>query len=126
MLVYLLLGPALVLLRGGYPGYWAQLLSPAWQMFLLYCAFSVFGWMLVGIPAVLALPPKVIVNWPWVVLICVGAAFGALALLLILLILGAGRLRLEHTGSLWPFAILVSTVSFVVYTALLLRRRTPS
>jgi hypothetical protein len=73
------------------------------------------------IPAVLVLPPKVIAKWPWLISTCVGAALGALALLLILLFLSGGKLSLDRTETLWIFAILNSTVSFVVYAALLRR-----
>src|SRR5262249_31394488 len=65
------------------------------------------------------------VAWPGRMLI--GATLGPLALLLIFVVLFAiqGRLgvfSLAHTESLWPFSVLVSTISFLVYAALLHRR----
>jgi hypothetical protein len=62
--------------------------------------------------------------------VLIGAALGPLALLLIFVVIFAmqGRLRefsLAHTEALWQFSMLVSTVSFLVYTALL-RRRSPN
>ncbi|HYK61798.1 MAG TPA: hypothetical protein VEV85_20355, partial [Bryobacteraceae bacterium] len=65
------------------------------------------------------------VAWPGRMLI--GASLGPLALLLIFVVLFAiqgshGAFSLAHTENLWPFSILVSTVSFLVYTALLRRR----
>jgi hypothetical protein len=57
----------------------------------------------------------------------IGAILGPLALLLIFVVLAAwqgslGSFSLAHTETLWPFSILVSTVSFLVYAALLRSR----
>ena len=102
-------------------------LSQAWGIFSLYAIFSVFGWILVGVPFALVFPQRLLsrVTWPFRLLI--GAAFGPLALLLIFVVIGAiqGRLSqfsLAHTESLWPFSVVISTISFLVYTALLRRR----
>ena len=102
-------------------------LPQAWGMFLLYAMFSVLGWILVGVPFAVAFPLRLLsrVGWPGRMLI--GATLGPLALLLIFVVLFAiqGRLSafsLAHTESLWPFSVLVSTISFLVYAALLRRR----
>ncbi|HKW99515.1 MAG TPA: hypothetical protein VJN43_17375 [Bryobacteraceae bacterium] len=96
-------------------------------LFPIYAVFSVVGWVLVGLPFVLTVPARVLARWPWPVIFIVGAILGPLALLLILLSLAAmqGRLSafsLSHTETFWPFSILVSTVSFMVYAALARRR----
>jgi hypothetical protein len=123
MLLYMLqnmIGVSVMYLHQGRVNF-AEELFRTWNIFVLYALFSIVGWILVGIPAVLLLPVARISQWPYPVCVLVGAALGPTALLLILFILGSGKLRVENTGSLWPLAILVSTVSFVVYSALLRR-----
>ena len=98
-----------------------------WQIFLLYAMFSVVGWVLIGVPTALAIPPRLLLRITWPIRVLIGAAMGPLALLLIFVVLFAfqGRISefsLAHTESLWPFSILVSTVSFLAYTVLLRRR----
>ena len=100
------------------------------EMFLLYAMFSILGWALVGLPIVLAFPARLLSRVRWPLCALIGAALGPLALLLIFVVIFAmqGRLSsfsLAHTEALWQFSILVSTVSFLVYAALL-RRRSPS
>ena len=110
--------------------YLAAHLDPAGQiprvidMFVLYAIFSFIGWVLVGIPVVLASPAGLIARLAWPLWIPIGAVLGPLALLLILLLMEAGRgqFSLANTETLWPLSIVVSTVSFVVYGALLRRR----
>jgi hypothetical protein len=102
-------------------------LAQMWEIFRLYAMFSIVGWILVGIPAILALPPRLLLGIAWPVRVVIGAAMGPLALLAIFVVLFAiqgrlGEFSLAHTETLWPFSILVSTVSFLVYTALLSRR----
>ena len=104
-------------------------LPQAWWMFRMYGMFSVAGWILVGVPIALAFPARLLLHLAWPVRMLVGATLGPLALLLIFAVLFAiqGRLSafsLAHTESLWPFSILVSTISFLVYAALM-RRRLP-
>ncbi len=118
MLLYLMQGVVWTKLVGPNNGQ----LSRTWEIFVMYAVFSFVGWICVGIPAVLALPVERVARCPWAIWVLIGAVLGPLALLLILLILGRGKLSLEHTGGLWPFAILVSTVAFVVYAALVRRR----
>jgi hypothetical protein len=60
----------------------------------------------------------------WPGRIVIGATLGPLALVLIFVVLFAIQNRrsafsLAHTESLWPFSIVVSTISFLVYAALL-------
>ena len=103
----------------------------AWlEMFLLYAVFSILGWALVGLPFALAFPARILTRVRWPLCVLIGAALGPLALLLIFVVIFAmqGRLSafsLAHTEALWQFSVLVSTVSFLVYVALL-RRRSPS
>jgi hypothetical protein len=110
----------------GEPG---AVMGQMWGMFRLYVIFSVVGWVLVGVPTALAFPPRLLLRVPWPVRLVIGAVMGPLALLLMFAVLFAiqGRLRqfsLSHTETLWPVSVLVSTVSFLVYTALLRRRFT--
>ena len=105
-------------------------LSIWWEMFLLYAMFSIVGWALVGLPFVLAIPARILSRVRWPLCVLIGAALGPLALLLIFVVIFAlqGRLSafsLAHTEVLWQFSMLVSTVSFLVYVALL-RKRSPN
>jgi hypothetical protein len=102
-------------------------LSRAWEIFLLYAMLSVLGWILVGVPIAITCPPRLVSRVAWPARMLIGATLGPLALLLIFVVLFAiqGRLSafsLAHTESLWPFSVLVSTISFLVYAALLRRR----
>jgi hypothetical protein len=62
-------------------------------------------------------------SWP--VRVIVGAALGPLALFLLFVLLSHGHIDFNDHGTftgtswLWAFSILVSTVSFVLYAALL-------
>jgi hypothetical protein len=100
------------------------------EIFVLYARLSFVGWMFVGLPIALLLPPRFIRRLPWPLRLLVGAVLGPLALFLIfVLVSDSSRTALAHghmvpglftnTASLWPFSILVSTVAFVVYIALL-------
>ena len=102
-------------------------LPQALEIFLIYGIFSVLGWILVGIPIALAFSARLLSHVAWPGRMLIGATSGPLALLLILVVLFAmqgshGAFSLAHTEGLWPFSVLVSTVSFLVYTALLRRR----
>jgi hypothetical protein len=100
------------------------------EIFVLYARLSFVGWMFVGLPIALLLPPRFIRRLPWPLRLLVGAVLGPLALFLIfVLVSDSSRTALAHghmvpglftnTASLWPFSILVSTLAFVVYIALL-------
>jgi hypothetical protein len=100
----------------------------ALEVFFLYAAFSVLGWMIVGVPFALAIPARLLSRLAWPLRFLLGAALGPLALLLIFIVLFArgghiSGFSLAHTETLWPFSILVSLVSFLVYVALLPRVR---
>ncbi len=132
LLLYLLqnairLRADLLALHMGEPG---RQIPQAIQIFALYARFSFIGWLFVGLPIALLLPPHFIRRLPWPLRLLVGSALGPLALFLIfMLISDSSRTALAHghmlpglftnTASLWPFSILVSTVAFVVYVALL-------
>ncbi len=103
-------------------------LPQAWEMFLLYAIFSVLGWLLVGVPIAIGLSPRLLSRVAWPGRMLIGATLGPLALLLIFVVLFVmqGRLSafsLAHTETLWPLSVIVSTVSFLVYAALLRRRK---
>jgi hypothetical protein len=121
LLLYLLLNAvwvraALLAAHVGQP--YAQI-PVAIQVFAIYAALSLVGWLSVGVPAVLLLPVSSITRWPWLQVVTLGAFLGPLAMVVILLVLGGGHIRLERTAPLLIFSILVSTVSFAVYVALL-------
>jgi len=108
---------------------WRQI-PQAMQIFVLYARLSFVGWLFVGLPIALLLPAHFIRRLPWPLRLLVGAALGPFALFLVLaLVSDYSRAALAHghmipgmftgTASLWPLSILVSTVSFVLYAALL-------
>jgi hypothetical protein len=99
---------------------------PDLGIFFWYAMFSVLGWVLLGVPIALAFPVRLLLRLTWPVRLVIGAAIGPLALLMIFAALFAtqgklGEFSLAHTDGLWFFSSLVSTVSFVVYTSLVLR-----
>jgi hypothetical protein len=100
-----------------------RVVSVALQVVTLYVVCSLVGFLVVGIPVALLLPARFVARWPWLVTIAVGALLGPPALFAILVVLGGGSVHLSssfrETGLLFAFSILVSTVSFGVYVALL-------
>jgi hypothetical protein len=97
--------------------------SVALQVGTLYVVCSLVGFLVVGIPVALLLPAGFVARWPWLVTIAVGALLGPPALFATLVVLGGGSVHLSssfrETGLLFAFSMLVSTVSFCVYVALL-------
>lgn len=96
----------------------------AWDVFALYAVFSIVGWIFVGVPIALAFPARILSRVPWPIGLLIGATLGPVALLLVFILVYAmqGRLNefsLAHTEGLWQLSILVSLVSFLVYTTLL-------
>ena len=96
------------------------------QQFALYAVASLVGWAIIGVPAALLLPAHFVKGWPWSAVVALGAFLGVPALVLVLLVLDGGRLVLDGgrsvlagTGPLFILSVLVSTVSFVIYVALL-------
>jgi len=101
-------------------------LPVAIQAFSLYAVASLVGWVIVGIPVALLLPAHFVKRWSWFTVIALGAFLGIPALVLVLLVIDGGRLVLDGgrsvlagTAPLFILSILVSTVSFVIYIALL-------
>jgi hypothetical protein len=96
--------------------------SMALQLGTIYVVCSLVGFLVVGVPVALLVPPRFVAGWPWLVTIVVGALLGPPALCVIF-VLGGGSVHLSNsfreTGLLFAFSILVSTVSFGVYVALL-------
>ena len=105
----------------------ARQLPQAWDMFIIYAIFSTGGGALVGLPVALAFTGRVLSRLAWPLSLLIGTALGPFALLLIFVVMSGlqgqpGGFSLAHTESLWPLSSLVSTVSFVVYAALLRTR----
>lgn len=101
-------------------------LPQAWEIFVVFAVASVAGWAVVGLPLTLAVPARVPVRLGWLPALLIGAALGPLALLLLFAATFAfqgqlTRFSLAHTETFWPLAGLVSSVSFLVYRALLAR-----
>jgi hypothetical protein len=101
----------------------AQAIPDALQSFLFFAAFSFVGWLFVGIPTVLLFSGRSIKRLSWPLTLVAGSVLGPLALLVILLLLGHGYIYLSSSfaENATPFAysILISTVAFAVYAALL-------
>jgi hypothetical protein len=98
--------------------------------FVLYAIGSIVGWVLIGIPVAIVFPARLLKHrlWP-VVSFVIGAGLGPLALLPVFVVWslytsrGRGHFNFGPiTKDLWVFSILVSTVSFLVYAALLRKR----
>lgn len=99
-----------------------------WDGFLLCAVFSIVGWVVVGIPVAIVFPARLLAHRSWPVLgLLIGITLGPVALLLVFIEYLAleGGLRaasFDQTEVYWVFSIIVSTVSFLVYAALLRRR----
>ena len=92
------------------------------QTFILYAIFSLVGWMLVGLPATLLFPARSIARLSWPRALVVGATVGPMALLVIFALLSQSHIYFRNFAeicTLFAYTILVSTVSFLVYLALL-------
>lgn len=101
----------------------ARQIPLALEIFVVYATFSFAGWLLVGVPTALFFRARSITRLPWTLRVVVGAALGPLALFIIFVLLSHGHLEFRgtfrSTGMLWVYSILVSSVSFVLYVALL-------
>jgi hypothetical protein len=94
----------------------------ALQLFVLYAAFSILGWVLIGLPTALIFPAGFITRLSWPFALIVGAALGPPALLVIFILFGDAHVYFRNaaeTGTLFGYSMLVSTIAFVVYLALL-------
>jgi hypothetical protein len=104
----------------------AQAIPNAAQQFLLFAAFSFAGWLIVGVPTAMLFSGRSITRLPWPFALVVGASLGPLALLAILILLGHGYIYLSasfaETATQFAYSILISTVAFSVYAALLRRK----
>ena len=120
MLLFFLLRHALhATLFAGEP---ARLVGDALELFVLYAAFSILGWVLIGLPTALIFPAGSITRLSWPFALIVGAALGPPALLLIFILFGHAHVyfsNVAETGPLFGYSILVSSVAFMVYFALL-------
>lgn len=100
----------------------ANTLPDAVQTFFLYAIFSFVGWLFVGLPAVLLFPPASLARLSRPLALVVGAVLGSAALMVIFALLGRGHIYFRNwaeIGTLLAYTVLVSTVSFMVYLALL-------
>lgn len=107
--------------RAWEPNHWQP-----FDIFLLIMTFTLPGWIIIGVPAVLFIDVQFIRILHWLLVLLIGAALGAFALFLISLIFGLVHyINLGgHWGPWYWLAMLVSTVAFAVYSAL--ARQTPS
>ena len=130
-IVYSLLG--LLAANGALLAYFV-VIDKAWEaknangleIFLFYLAFSLIGWILVGIPFVLVISSEVLVELNWLIAILIGLGLGALAQSFILLWFGiTGHLNVagHWRGIAWyeELAMAISAMAFVVYCALVRR-----
>ena len=100
----------------------ARALPDAVETFILYAIFSLVGWMLVGLPATLLFPARSITRLSWPRALIVGASSGPITLLVIFALLVRSHIYFRNFAeitTLFAYTILVSTVSFMVYLALL-------
>jgi hypothetical protein len=120
MLLFFLLRHAIhATLLAGEP---ASTISDAIQMFVFYAIFSLVGWLFVGLPAALLFPAGTITRLSWPFALIVGAVLGPPALLGIFVLLARSHIYFRNfaeTSTLFAYSILVSTVAFMVYLALL-------
>ncbi|MGH9498342.1 MAG: hypothetical protein ACRD3L_04310 [Terriglobales bacterium] len=98
-------------------------ISNAIEHFSLLVIFTFVGWLFVGIPVALLFSARSIARLSWPVALAVGAALGPIALLVILLLLGHGHIYFSsgfnEPARQFAYLILISTVAFAVYRALL-------
>jgi hypothetical protein len=100
----------------------ARTLPDAVDTFILYAIFSFVGWILVGLPATLLFSARSITRLTWPRALIVGATVGPIALLVIFALLSRSHIYFRNfaeISTLLAYTILVSTVSFMVYLALL-------
>ena len=120
MLLFFLLRHALhATLFAGEP---PRLVGDALELFVLYAAFSLLGWVLIGLPTALIFPASSITRLTWPFALIVGAALGPPALLVIFILFRHAHVYFHNaaeTGTLFGYSMLVSTIAFVVYLALL-------
>jgi hypothetical protein len=103
-----------------------SMISDTLQMFIIYAIFSFVGWVLAGLPIALIFSADHIARLSWLSAVIAGAILGPTALLVIFVLLGCGHIYFHdfsETSTLYAYSILVSTVSFVVYLALIRRDR---
>ena len=92
--------------------------------FIPVAIVSVVGWLIVGVPAVLSLSPRRVLQAPLWLLLSLGVVLGPAALFVIFLLLSWGMPKAEtftNTGFLWACSSLISTVAFAVHCALMRR-----
>lgn len=101
----------------------------------LYGTFSFIGWLLVGLPVVLLLPPRIIARLSWIAILAIAALLGPLAFLPIFLFLFPGQFTRIFTLSpsgqdspaqYWMIACVASVAGFTAYCWLVRRRFTCS
>ena len=101
----------------------AQCLT-ALGFFIPVAIVSIVGWLVVGVPAVLILSPRRVLQTPLWLLLTLGVLLGPAALLVIFLLLSPGMQKAEtstNTGFVWACSSLISTIAFAVHCALMRR-----
>lgn len=95
---------------------------PQVEAFSIVTMFSIVGWLIIGVPAVLALSSELTVDLPQFALLPLGALLGPLALFSIFFLLGRGRITagiFSGLGTFWLYSAIVSVVAFEVHCLLL-------
>jgi Na+/H+ antiporter NhaC len=108
----------------GRPG---EEIPQAFQMAFIYGFFSFLGWLIVGLPIVLFVPANSVLRLSLLLQLIIGVVIGPFALLAIFVILNHGQLHatstFTNTSFLWTLSMLMSTVAFSIYCALLSKDR---
>lgn len=95
--------------------------APLLATFPFYVTCSLFGWIAVGLPAVLFTNTEFIVRLRWWWMLTLGAFLGSGGLWIVFLIVGRKHLPLGQTfdiGYIWTLAVIVAEVAFAVYCVL--------
>ena len=99
-------------------------------LIVIYGSFSLIGWLVVGLPAVLLLPVRILNRLPWLAILLIAAAIGVAAFFPIYLLLNGGHLTSDsfsfrRSGMYWFLALLASMAGFPTYCWLIRRRTVP-
>jgi hypothetical protein len=107
-------------------GWSASILLGYAGLLTLYGAFSLLGWVVVGLPAVFLIPLPLIRRLSWPLILLIAAVIGIAALFLIFFLLMHGHITsdvfsFQRAGVYWVFGLLASTVGFSAYCRLVRR-----
>jgi hypothetical protein len=114
----------LLALHVGQPG---QQIGLALQIFAVYGFVLFVGWLMVGLPIAMLLPAESLFHLPLLLKLLISLASGPTALFLIFVILSRGHIyfpeSLTNTGWSWVLSVVMSTLAFWLYVALLRRKK---